>query len=60
MKGNGTVDKDELLWLRKWLDLNPDDEIFPVVCANGCPEGHLGKHKFSCDMATPRPQPEAD
>lgn len=29
----------------------PDDEDyewFPIVCPNGCPEGYLGRHKFSC------------
>ena len=30
---------------------NDADEDFPIVCANGCPEGHLGEHKFSCDQA---------
>ena len=24
---------------------------FPVVCANGCPEGSTGQHKFSCEWA---------
>lgn len=28
-----------------------DDETFPVVCSNGCPEGYLGQHKFSCEWA---------
>lgn len=28
-----------------------DDESFPIVCANGCPEGYLGRHKFSCELA---------
>lgn len=22
---------------------------FPIVCANGCPEGAEGQHKFSCE-----------
>lgn len=26
-------------------------EDFPVVCENGCPEGHLGSHKMSCEWA---------
>lgn len=26
-------------------------EDFPVVCANGCPEGYLGRHKMSCEWA---------
>jgi len=26
-------------------------EIFPIVCENGCPEGYLGSHKFSCPLA---------
>ena len=30
-----------------------DDEDFPVVCANGCPEGWRGQHKFSCELARP-------
>lgn len=30
---------------------NDADEDFPVTCANGCPEGYLGKHKFSCVQA---------
>lgn len=25
-----------------------DPGTFPIVCANGCPEGYLGCHKFSC------------
>lgn len=25
-----------------------DDEDFPVTCSNGCPDGHRGRHKFSC------------
>ena len=30
-----------------------DDEggDFPVVCENGCPDGYLGDHKFSCRLA---------
>lgn len=28
-----------------------DTQDFPVVCANGCPEGYRGQHKFSCDLA---------
>jgi sulfite exporter TauE/SafE len=37
----------------KWLDSFklPDDDPFPVVCSNGCPEGYLGHHKFSCEEA---------
>lgn len=31
-----------------------DAESYPVTCANGCPEGYLGWHKFSCDEARPR------
>lgn len=25
-----------------------DRDELPVICANGCPEGYLGRHKFSC------------
>ncbi len=28
-----------------------DSEDFPVVCENGCPDGYLGDHKFSCRWA---------
>jgi hypothetical protein len=35
--------------------LSPDEadgqESFPIVCSNGCPEGYLGRHKFSCSLA---------
>lgn len=24
---------------------------FPIVCANGCPDGYRGSHKFSCPEA---------
>jgi hypothetical protein len=27
------------------------DEDFPVTCGNGCPDGYLGRHKFSCCWA---------
>jgi hypothetical protein len=37
-----------------------DDETFPIVCANGCPEGYLGRHKFSCPLAGQAPQPPND
>jgi len=25
-----------------------EDDSFPIVCENGCPEGYLGAHKMSC------------
>ncbi len=28
-----------------------ETESFPIVCENGCPEGHLGRHKMSCAQA---------
>lgn len=28
-----------------------DTDDFPVTCENGCPEGYLGYHKFSCHWA---------
>lgn len=34
-----------------------DDEDFPVVCENGCPEGYKGRHKFSCELARPAQEP---
>lgn len=34
-----------------------EGDTFPVVCANGCPEGYLGRHKFSCELARPAQEP---
>lgn len=31
--------------------LSPDADPFPVTCGNGCPNGFLGRHKFSCVRA---------
>lgn len=27
------------------------DGEYPIVCANGCPLGYIGRHKMSCDEA---------
>lgn len=43
---------------RPSCDPGNDDEDFPVVCGNGCPEGHLGHHKFSCPLAAHDHGPE--
>lgn len=41
--------------LVRFPEIGNDDEggTFPIVCANGCPEGSLGRHKFSCSLARP-------
>lgn len=40
--------------LRLMLEAARDEDEFPVVCENGCPEGYLGRHKFSCPLARGR------
>jgi hypothetical protein len=60
-------DKDRMMnemtgaadWRAVVAELADDDDL-DVVCANGCPEGALGRHKFSCPLAiaTRRPTEE--
>lgn len=43
-------------WMRLRLRCADDEDegdSFPVACENGCPEGWLGVHKFSCALARP-------
>lgn len=40
--------------LVRFPEIGDDDEdTFPIVCSNGCPEGYKGIHKFSCSLARP-------
>lgn len=58
--GKAAQEADSKLVLRLVEEgkLGPEDDeegdTFPVVCANGCPEGWLGRHKFSCSLARAR------
>jgi hypothetical protein len=42
----GELPDDEGTWLEP--EEADGQENFPIACANGCPEGYLGRHKFSC------------
>jgi hypothetical protein len=37
--------------LRRTPEDRSEDDDFPVVCGNGCPDGYLGQHKMSCHWA---------
>jgi len=41
---------DSTVWLAEDYE-EVETESFPIVCKNGCPEGHLGRHEISCAQA---------